>query len=88
MKSIQINQKVTLIRHWGRWYNVQRGGEDWKPLQIKRYVKQKSIAEMAEGLRKKYPSALPIPDILDEAAADREVAKNTPRNRNKKKGRG
>lgn len=32
MKSIEISNKVHLIRHWGRWYRVQRGAAQWQPL--------------------------------------------------------
>ena len=87
MKAIIINQKVTLIRHWFRWYNVQRGGEDWRKLKITRYVKPKSIGEIAAALQKSHPSK-PLPSILDEKAADREVAKTLKKNRAQKKGRG
>lgn len=88
MKAIIINQKVTLIRHWFKWYNVQRGGEDWRPLKISRYVKEKSIGQIAADLKKKYPGGSSLPTILDEKAADAEVEKNLPKNRAQKKGRG
>lgn len=87
MKLVVINQATVFARHWGRWYRVQRSGEDWRPLEIgKRYVKEKTITEISKELNKKYPSGAPLPAILDEAAADAEVVKNTPkRKRNGKK---
>lgn len=81
MLVIPISNKTFLARHWFRWYRVQRGGEDWRPLKAKPYAKPKSIAEISKSLSKKYPTGQ-RPDILDEAAADREVAK---RLKNKKK---
>jgi hypothetical protein len=69
------------------YYKVGRGGEDWRPLEIgKPYVKQKSIEQIAKDLGKKYPKGNPpLPTILDEAEADREVARNTPRGKKHKR---
>ena len=40
MKVVFINQKITWVRHWFRWYIVQRAGEDWRRLPIgKKYLK-------------------------------------------------
>lgn len=80
MKLVVINQATVFARHWGRWYRVQRSGEDWRPLEIgKKYIKEKTITEISKELNKKYPSGAPLPVILDEKAADFEVAKNTPK---------
>lgn len=83
MKAIVINQKVVLVRHWLRWYKVQRGAEDWRPLKIGRYVKEQKfdVEKVAKSLNAKYPTLkpLPLPDILNEAVADKHVKKNTPK---------
>lgn len=82
MKIVVITQQTAFVRHWFRWYRVQRAGEDWQSLEIgKKYVKPKTLKQISDELNKKYPGK-PIPSILDESAADAEVAKNTP----KKKG--
>lgn len=76
MKIVVITQQTAFVRHWGKWYTVQRAGEDWRPLEIgKKYVKPKSITQISKELNKKYPSGAPMPSILDEEAADREVAR-------------
>jgi hypothetical protein len=69
------------------YYKVGRGGEDWRPLEIgKQYVKPKSITQIAADLNKKYPSKNPpLPTILDEKVADREVARNTPHGKKHKR---
>lgn len=87
MKSIEISNKTHLIRHWFKWYRVQRGGTDWQPLKIeKRPQPAKSIAKIAADLNKKYPSGkAPLPDILNEQKADEEVKKNTPQKKGQPK---
>lgn len=32
MKVIHVTDKVKFVRHWGKWYRVQRGGYQWQPL--------------------------------------------------------
>ena len=34
MKVIEISNKTYLIRHWLRWYRVQRAGTDWQKLVV------------------------------------------------------
>lgn len=76
MKIVPITQQTAFVRHWFRWYTVQRAGEDWRPLEIgKKYVKPKTTEQITASLNKKYPSKVPIPDILDEKKADEFVAK-------------
>lgn len=53
MKIVVVNQQTAFVRHWFRWYNVKRSGEDWRPLEIgKRYVKPRTIDEIAQGIEK------------------------------------
>lgn len=52
MKVITFSAKVTLVRHWGVWYRVQRGAEDWRKLKIAPYQKPKSIAAIAKAIEK------------------------------------
>lgn len=33
MKVIEVSNKVYLVRHWFRWYRVQRGGSIWQRLE-------------------------------------------------------
>lgn len=82
MRAIEISQKTHLVRHWFKWYRVQRGGTDWQPLKVEKRPTPISVEKIARNLQKKYPSATKLPSILDEQVADQEVAKNTP----KKKG--
>lgn len=86
MRIIVINQMTAWVRvfNWKRfrfvWYRVGRSGEDWRLLEVgKQYVKPKTVKQIADELNKKYPSGSPLPSILDEKAADREVAKNRPK---------
>ncbi len=80
MKVIIINQKVVMVRHWFKWFKVQRGLDDWRKLAIREYKKDKSIRDIANSIGKKYPGGKSLPPvvdtILDEAAADAEVDKN------------
>lgn len=87
MKIVVINQMTAWARvfQWKRfrfvWYRVGRSGEDWRILEIgKKYEKPQKFDfdKVAKKLQKKYPSSAPLPAILDEKAADAEVARNTP----------
>lgn len=75
MRIIVVNQKVAFVRHWFRWYRVQRGGVDWRRIEIKPYFKEKSIDDITKNLQTRFPTKLP--PILSEELADREVAKNS-----------
>lgn len=55
MKVFIISNKTTLVRHWGRWYRVQRGAEDWRRMDFKPYQKPKTIGDIAKSLKKQYP---------------------------------
>lgn len=33
MRVIEVSNKVYLVRHWFRWYRVQRGGSQWDRLE-------------------------------------------------------
>lgn len=51
MKIVVINNQTAFVRHWLRWFRVKRAGEDWRELEIgKRYVKPKTIEDIAKGL--------------------------------------
>lgn len=50
MKAIEISQKTHLIRHWFRWYRVQRGGTDWQKLKIEKRVPPFNLKKTAESL--------------------------------------
>lgn len=78
VRVIEISGKVFFVRHWFRWYRVQRSGTDWQKLKIQKRVMPFSVEKAARSLQKQYPSA-PLPDILDEKAADKEVEKNRPK---------
>lgn len=44
MKIVPITQQTAFVRHWFKWYRVQRAGEDWRKLEIgKEYVKPKKF---------------------------------------------
>jgi hypothetical protein len=47
MKVILYSNKVALVRHWGRWYRVQRGATDWRRLKVK---ENRSIEEIAGSI--------------------------------------
>jgi hypothetical protein len=58
MKIIVLTQQTAFVRHWFKWYRVQRAGEDWRPLEVgKQYVKPKKfdLEKTAAKLAKKYP---------------------------------
>lgn len=55
MRSIEISNKTHLIRHWFKWYRVQRGGTDWQPLEVKKRTPPFSIEKAAEGLANRPP---------------------------------
>lgn len=33
----EIGKGTYLVRHWWRWYRVQRGGAKWQRLRLKRH---------------------------------------------------
>ena len=76
MKVIEISNKVYLVRHWLRWYRVQRGAAQWEKLQpiIKNGRPAKAakpvdaIEEAAANLAKAYPQVaeVKIPEGLDK----------------------
>lgn len=70
MKVIEISNKVHLVRHWLRWYRVQRGAAQWQPLSptIKngRPPKQvDAIDQAVRSLKEDYPTEKP-PLSLDK----------------------
>lgn len=87
MKVYKLSNKTVVVRHWFRWYRVMRGGTDWHKLKVEKRIPPLSIKQIQKNLQKKYPSQ-PVPDILSEEKADREVAKVLRKNRAQKKGRG
>jgi len=34
MKVIELSNKTYLVRHWFKWYRVQRAGGHWQPLAL------------------------------------------------------
>ena len=60
MRSIEISNKTHLIRHWGRWYRVQRGGTDWQPLKIEKRSSKFSVDKAARSLSKGKPAKPPV----------------------------
>lgn len=52
MKVIPISNKVSLIRHWGRWYKVQRGVDDWRKLNVAPYKRPFNVDKAIDGLAK------------------------------------
>ena len=50
MRVIEISNKTYLVRHWFRWYRVQRAGTDWQPLKVQ--ARAKDIDEIASSLNK------------------------------------
>lgn len=79
MKVIELSNKVFLTRHWFKWYFVKRGGQEWEPVgKPKNRKRTKSMNDIMKNFGVKPVPAKPD-TILDEAAADREVAKNTPK---------
>lgn len=50
MKAIEISQKTHLVRHWFKWYRVQRGGTDWQPLKVEKRPQPFDINKAAKSL--------------------------------------
>jgi hypothetical protein len=50
MKAIPISNKTTLVRHWFKWYRVERGAADWKRVKVEARKPQKSIEAIAKAL--------------------------------------
>jgi hypothetical protein len=69
MKVIELSNKVYLVRHWFKWYRVQRGGAQWDELapiiKAGRLPRKSSdpISDAAESLRKARPSDPITPPI-------------------------
>jgi hypothetical protein len=56
MRVIIISQKVVWVRHWFKWYRVQRGGMDWQSLTMK--PRSLTLKEITDGLTKRKDSGL------------------------------
>lgn len=52
MIVIPGSNKTLFVRHWLRWYLVQRGGTDWRPLKMQRRPATKSIGSILKSLEK------------------------------------
>jgi hypothetical protein len=73
MKVIEVSNKTYLVRHWFRWYRVQRAGGHWQRLEpiIKngragREVISDPIEYAAEMLKKKGSGSIKPPIDLTE----------------------
>lgn len=75
MKVIEISQKTHLIRHWFKWYRVQRGGTDWQSLVVEARKIPTSTDKILNSFKRQFPLTTPDPSILDVKAADAAVAK-------------
>ena len=55
MRVIEISNKTYLVRHWLRWYRVQRAGTDWQRLHVagRLPVASKTLAETQASLEGK-----------------------------------
>lgn len=82
MKRLELSNKTYLMRHWLVWYIVTRGGKDWERLgrlKNRKRTRPFDIDKAAKGLAKRQSTPTGPNPFFDEAAADREVAKNTPK---------
>lgn len=57
MKILEVSNKTYLVRHWFRWYRVQRAGGQWQRLEPiikagKVSAVQDPIEHAAESLKK------------------------------------
>lgn len=52
MKVIPVSADVSFIRHWFRWYQVTRFGDEWRRLRFRPYTKKATIESAAASLRK------------------------------------
>lgn len=55
MKAIEISQKTHLVRHWFKWYIVQRGATDWRPLEIKQRFDLEKTSKALNGKGSTHP---------------------------------
>lgn len=44
-----------MVRHWFRWYVVQRGATDWKPLEVRRRIVPANIDRIISSIQKAKP---------------------------------
>lgn len=70
MKVVELSNKTYLIRHWGRWYRVQRAGSHWSRLSplVKGHkpVQQFNLDRAAAGLKKYGSESIKPPiDLTD-----------------------
>lgn len=71
MKVIEVSNKTYLVRHWFRWYRVQRAGGHWQRLEpiIKNGRPPKDIDPIdfaAEKLKQKGSGSVKPPIDLTE----------------------
>lgn len=58
MKIVKLSEKAVLVRHWFRWYYVDRVGSRWQPLSpiisLGRIPKEATIGSAAQSLKSKH----------------------------------
>lgn len=79
MKRLEMSNKTFLMRHWFKWYIVSRGAKDWDPLGHPKNRKRTRAFDLDKTAKAMSQRAKGLPDILNEAVADKEVAKNLPK---------
>lgn len=56
MRIVKLSAKLAIVRHWGKWYRVQRGFTDWHRVEVKsRGIKSDgspTIDEISDNLQK------------------------------------
>lgn len=54
MRVFRVSNKTLLIRHWLKWYTVERGAKDWRPLKAEPRERPFNINVTAKALQRKY----------------------------------
>lgn len=69
MRIIELSNKTYLIRHWLKWYLVERGAKKWTPLDTNELSASPTVAKGKKAIPREYPM------ILNEKAAETEISK-------------
>lgn len=51
MKIVIVSAKTVVVRHWFRWYRVQRGMTDWHRLKIQ--APMQPLDQVVQGIAKR-----------------------------------
>lgn len=73
MKIYRVSNKTLMVRHWLKWYTVERGAKDWKKLKTEPRQRPFNINQVANTLQGRYGKSQKAPSF--EALTEKQPTK-------------